>query len=90
MIEFEKVTEQHYKAYKYDVLLSSIAIHKDKYVIHNRYSKLNVPKRLKKYLRYIIMDSYQKDLKTFELNKQTYNETEGGLSIKKMMKILKV
>ena len=89
MIKFEKVTEQHYKAYKYNVFLSSIGIHKDKYVVYNRYSKLEVPKRLKKYLRYIIMDSYKKDLKTFELNKQTYNQTEGGLSIKKMMKILK-
>tara|TARA_R110002020_G_scaffold283158_1_gene498878 strand:+ start:8888 stop:9157 length:270 start_codon:yes stop_codon:yes gene_type:complete len=88
MIKFERVSEKHYKAFMYDCFLSSIAIHKDKYVIHNRYSKLEVPKRLKKYLKFMIMDSYLKDLKVYELNEYSYNQMEGSLSIKKMMKKL--
>lgn len=89
MITFEEITEKHFKAYKYDLFLNDIAVHKDKYVIHNKYSKLEVPKKLKKYLKFLILDSYKKDLKTYELYKNNYRGLEGSLSIKKMMKILK-
>lgn len=89
MIRFEKISDVHYKAYKYDLFLNSIAIHSDKYVIHNKYSKIEVPKTQKKYLPFMIMDSYLKDLKTFKMYEYNYNQMEGCLSIKKMMSILK-
>ena len=88
MITFEKITDKHYKAFKYDLFLNDIAIHDDKFVIHNRYSKIELPKTLKKYLKFVVLDSYKKDLKTFEMYEKNYNCGEGGLSIKKMMKTL--
>jgi len=84
-MKFEKISDKHYKAFKHDLFLSSIEIHEDKYVINNRYSKTEVPKRLKNYLKFMILESYKKDLKTFDLYKYSDTRTEGDLSIKKMM-----
>ena len=84
MITFEKVSDVHYKAYKYELFLNSIEIHFDKYVIVNRYSKTIVPKHLKDYLPYLILDTYKQDLKTYFLREYSDEQPEGSLSIKKM------
>ena len=89
MITFEKISDVHYKAYKYELFLSSIEIHSDKYVIVNRYSRLDVPKHLKDYLPYLILDTYKQDLKTYNLREYSDSQPEGTLSIKKMLNKLK-
>lgn len=88
MITFEKISDVHYKAYKYELFLSSIEIHADKYVIRNRHSVLDVPKHLKLYLPYLIIDTYKKDLKTYEFRESCDSQPLGSLSIKKMLKKL--
>tara|TARA_R100001440_G_scaffold59676_1_gene79416 strand:+ start:159 stop:440 length:282 start_codon:yes stop_codon:yes gene_type:complete len=89
MITYEKISDVHYKAFKYELFLNSIEIHTDKYVIVNRYSRLEVPKHLKDYLPYLIIDTYKQDLKTYNLRQYSYAQPEGTLSIKKMYKKLK-
>tara|TARA_R100000152_G_C6781941_1_gene217701 strand:+ start:8211 stop:9038 length:828 start_codon:yes stop_codon:yes gene_type:complete len=89
MITFEKISDVHYKAYKHELFLNSIEIHSDKYVIVNRYSRLDVPKHLKDYLPYLILDTYKQDLKTYNLREYSNSQPEGTLSIKKMLNKLK-
>tara|TARA_Y100000592_G_C5238115_1_gene207042 strand:+ start:160 stop:444 length:285 start_codon:yes stop_codon:yes gene_type:complete len=84
MITFEKISDVHYKAFKYELFLNSIEVHSDKYVIRNRYSVLSVPKRFKRQLKQIILYTYLQDLKSFKFNEYCENQTEGFLSIKKM------
>lgn len=89
MITYEKISDVHYKAYKHELFLNSIEIHSDKYVIVNRYSRLDVPKHLKDYLPYLILDTYKQDLKTYNLREYSDSQPEGSLSIKKMFNKLK-
>ena len=89
MITYEKISDVHYKAYKHELFLNSIEIHSDKYVIVNRYSRLDVPKHLKDYLPYLILDTYKQDLKTYNLREYSSSQPEGTLSIKKMLNKLK-
>jgi len=89
MITYEKISDVHYKAYKHELFLNSIEIHSDKYVIVNRYSRLDVPKHLKDYLPYLILDTYKQDLKTYNLREYSDSQPEGTLSIKKMLNKLK-
>ena len=89
MITYEKISDVHYKAYKHELFLNSIEIHSDKYVIVNRYSRLDVPKHLKDYLPYLILDTYKQDLKTYNLREYSDSQPEGTLSIKKMFNKLK-
>lgn len=89
MITYEKISDVHYKAYKHELFLNSIEIHSDKYVIVNRYSSLDVPKHLKDYLPYLILDTYKQDLKTYNLREYSDSQPEGTLSIKKMLNKLK-
>jgi len=88
LITFEKISDVHFKAYKHDVFLSSIEVHKDKYVILNRNSKTVVPKRLKNYLKFMILETYKQDIRALEIAEYANEQLEGSLSIKKMLKKL--
>ena len=89
MITFEKISDVHYKTFQYEIFLNSLEIHSDKYVIVNKYSRTDIPKKFKKHLPQIIVNTYKQDLKVYELNKYSYSQLEGSLSIKKMMNIFK-
>ncbi|QDP51083.1 MAG: hypothetical protein Unbinned3907contig1000_26 [Prokaryotic dsDNA virus sp.] len=90
MITFEKVSDVHYKVFNYEVFMCSLEIHSDKYVVVNRYSRVDVPKSAKKHLKTIMIDLYNKDLKTMELHETADGSfMEGGLSIKKLLEVFK-
>ena len=88
MITFNKITDQHFEVYNYELLISDLEVHKTHYKVLNRFGSVLLPLSSRKCLKTILLKFYETDLKTMKLNEYAFNENEGMLSIKKMMKIL--
>ena len=88
MITFKKITDQHYEVYNYELLISHLEVHKSNYKVLNRFGSVLLPLSSRKCLKTLLLKFYETDLKTMKLQEYAFNENEGMLSIKKMMKIL--
>lgn len=88
MITFKKITDQHFEVYNYELLISHLEVHKSHFKVLNSFGSILLPLSSKKCLKTLLLKFYQTDLKTMKLNEYAFNEDEGMLSIKKMMKIL--
>jgi hypothetical protein len=89
MITFNKITDQHYEVYNYELFISDLEVHKTHYKVLNRFGSVLLPLSSRKCLKTLLLKFYETDLKTMKLNEYAFNENEGMLSIKKMMKIVK-
>ena len=88
MITFNKITDQHFEVYNYELFISDLEVHKTHYKVLNRFGSVLLPLSSKKCLKTLLLKFYETDLKTMKLQEYAFNENEGMLSIKKMMKIL--
>ena len=89
MITFEKITDQHFEVYNYELLISRLEVHKSHFKVLNRFGSVLLPLSSRKCLKTLLLKFYESDLKTMKLQEYAFNEDEGRLSIKKMMKILR-
>ena len=88
MITFNKITDQHFEVYNYELLISRLEVHKSHFKVLNRFGNILLPLSSKKCLRTLLLKFYETDLKTMQLNEYAFNENEGRLSIKKMKEIM--
>ena len=88
MITFNKITDQHFEVYNYELFISDLEVHKTHYKVLNRFGSVLLPLSSRKCLKTILLKFYETDLKYMKLQEYAFNENEGMLSIKKMMKIL--
>ena len=88
MITFEKITDQHFEVYNYELLISHLEVHKTHFKVLNRFGSISLPLSSKKCLRTLLLKFYETDLKYMKLSEYAFNECQGMISIKKMMKIM--
>ena len=88
MITFNKITDVHYEVYNYELLISHLEIHKSHFKVRNRFGSILLPLSARKCLKTLLLKFYESDLNYMKLAEYTFNECQGLLSIKKMMKIL--
>ena len=88
MITFKKITDQHYEVYNYELLISHLEVHKSHYKVLNRFGSVLLPLSTRKCIKTLLLKFYESDLNYMKLSEYAFNECEGMISIKKMMKIL--
>ena len=88
MITFKKITDQYFEVYNYELLISHLEVHKSHFKVHNRFGSIKLPLSTRKCLKTLLLKFYESDLKHMKLSEYAFNECEGMISIKKMMKIL--
>ena len=88
MITFNKISDKHYEVFSYELSISYLEVHKSHFKVRNRFGSVLLPLSSRKCLKTLLLKFYETDLKTMKLAEYAFNECEGMISIKKMMKIL--